>query len=327
MESLLASFANHTKQSPDAHPTELAHKWLAAHCSLVHHSLVYDKIAPCEYPITNLRAKAPVFALYRNPSIDPQAYVDLMKRGLEHVEQHIEAGPSFARFRNEFFPETKEAWEKKCVWKPVAAYLALNWKNSSSDFYSTIEAILKEDDPHMQNDLDAVPDIYGRLRQFDPQPVTVNEIATLIKHVQCGVCKKDVEKKKRKEKQKQKKPAAEPELEPAKEAIPIDWQSLPGIEEYRKSALLNPLVAHSRLGKQLLLATLGAPIDPAILAPNQSKYGTVDHVDWAAIRPILAAAFPELDVDLVKEKGKGFELVAPKLYKAIVEHGGATGNK
>lgn len=327
----MLAFAKHTKQSEEdiANVSKLAQKYIAVHVTLAPTPLVYNCIAS-DYKLLELRTHNPPLEHYQQESIDVPTFVHITKNGFQNLHENIENENKwqfYSFFKETVFPKPvgEEAWKsyyKPDLWKERAYFLALNC-NNKAQFGSLIRAIHAENatepvDKEMANQL------ISKLIEFtkDTKHILVNidptEIGEMIAQIRleqthqdvldvgCGVCggggdKKVVDSDDEEPVQTNSPIEVEAKLELVASGAPTKtWEELrktEAVEAYRKKSLLNATFAPNKIGRQVLLASIGfsgtEPTVKHLLGTYQKKFETLPV-------PVDASVFVEaLDVSQI----------------------------
>jgi hypothetical protein len=310
----MLAFAKHTKQSEEdiANTSKLAQKYIAVHVTLAPTPLVYNCIAS-DYKLLELRTHNPPLDHYQQESIDVPTFVHITKNGFQNLQESIENENKwqfYSFFKETVFPKPvgEEVWKsyyKPDLWKERAYFLALNC-NNKAQFGSLIRAIHAENNNNgaaAPIDKDVANQLISKLIRFtkDNTHILVNidptEIGEMIAQIQlkeelplplppqeiaCGTCggnKVDSD-----EEDMSLRSNAQIEtgakLELAASGPPTKtWQELRKtevVEAYRKKSLLNATFSANKIGKQVLLASIGfsgtEPTVKHLLGTFQKKF-------------------------------------------------------
>lgn len=199
--------------------------------------------------------------------------------------------------------EAWEAWERRDHWKDRAYFLATMGSRARPQFYGMVDAIYREGRAPSDQDHEAVADLYTKLQRYgaiEAHWPTAREIGSLIAtlnldHVDTGADCVNARAAYLEEKRKQEaeaKAAARVE-ETVESAAPIALEAEPiqlgikpivpentsdarfqahaGLAAFRRRHLIPPTFEARNVAKQMVLASVGAPVPTHLMAAAQRR--------------------------------------------------------
>lgn len=306
----LQRFGVHTRQRK-ASLTELGRKWLALHSGggAPTYALVANDWALMEARTHSPPLHAYLEPVDR--AVDPASFVWITKNGYAHAkplsDEQQRDWPRLAQMTETLWPkpineESWQAWERKDHWKDRAYFLATMGSRARPQFYGIVEAIYRDGRAPSDQDRDNVAALYTQLQRYGANPnhwPSAREMGSLIAtldlehvtgHADCVAARAHyLEEKKRKEREEAERVEATIEnvapiaveaepiplaAKPLSPAVPGSADRIPlhtGLASFRRRHLIPPTFEARNAAKQLVLASIGAPVPSHLMASAQRR--------------------------------------------------------